>query len=45
VLSLGHSEPNKGKYVPATVARQKSKIDDLGLVTAYPGGWERIASL
>jgi hypothetical protein len=36
---------NTYRYASNTGFSAEIVVDDLGLVTAYPGGWERIAML
>jgi hypothetical protein len=36
---------NTYRYESNTGFSAEIVVDDLGLVTAYPGGWERIGSL
>ena len=37
--------PQRYGYQSGTGFSAEMLVDDLGLVTAYPGGWERVASL
>jgi hypothetical protein len=42
------SEPKKMRPTtdaPTIAPDRELEVDDLGLVTTYPGGWERIGSL